>query len=181
MRQLKTQRGVTSIEPQRGVPSIEPQRGVTLIELMVTILLLSVLLMLGLPALADHVRQARVRAGAQSVVATLLFARNEAIKRNERLTLSIEPQTLTVRDSSGSALRAAHLPDGVALAATSTLDDDSATAIDFNAAGRTHPFGSAYRIDTVLANMPCSDELRCPRVMVRSGGAVRLCSGQEDC
>ena len=160
---------------------LSAQRGLTLVELMVTILLLSALLMLGLPAMADHARQARVRSGAQSVVTIALFARNEAIKRNERLTLSIAPQTLTVLDSGGAALRAQPLPDGVALAATSTLDNDSVTAIDFNAAGRTHPFGSAYRIDTTLANTPCSDELRCPRVMVRSGGAVRLCSAQEDC
>jgi prepilin-type N-terminal cleavage/methylation domain-containing protein len=160
---------------------LSAQRGLTLIELMVTILLLSVLLMLGLPAMADYVRQARVRAGAQSVVATLLFARSEAVKRNERLTLSIEAQTLTVRDSTNAALRAEHLPDGVAIAASSLADGDAVSAIALNAAGRTHPFGSAYRIDATLANTPCSDDLRCPRVMVRAGGAVRLCSGQEDC
>jgi prepilin-type N-terminal cleavage/methylation domain-containing protein len=157
------------------------QRGLTLIELMLTILLLSVLLMLGLPPMADYLRQARVRAGAQSVVAILLFARNEAIKRNERLTLSIAPPALTVRDSSGEALRTAVLQDNVALNAFSLADNGSVDAIDFNAAGRTHPFGSAYRIDASLADTPCSDELRCPRVMVRSGGTVRLCSGQEDC
>jgi type IV fimbrial biogenesis protein FimT len=160
---------------------LNAQRGLTLVELMVTILLLSVLLMLGLPAMADYTRQARVRTAAQSVVATLLFARSEAIKRNEQLTLSIEAQTLTVRDSTGSALRAQPLPDGVAVLASSTVDDSAVTTIDFNAAGRMHPFGSAYRIDAALANTPCSDDLRCPRVMLRSGGAVKLCSGQEDC
>lgn len=62
-------------------------RGFTLIELLFVIVILAVLLSLGAPALSDLVRDQRVKTVVGDVHAALIFARSEAIKRNQYVAL----------------------------------------------------------------------------------------------
>ncbi len=61
--------------------------GFTLTELMIALTVLGILVAAGLPSLTNLVRDQRVKTATSDVFASLLFARSEAIKRNEKVVL----------------------------------------------------------------------------------------------
>ena len=63
------------------------QRGVTLIELLVTITVLSIVLGLGIPALRDFVLNNRQISAVNQMVASMQYARTEAVARNGFVSL----------------------------------------------------------------------------------------------
>lgn len=63
------------------------QRGFTLLEMMIAIALLAALLSFGIPNFRDFIRNARMAAAANDVLADMNFARSEAIKRRVAVTL----------------------------------------------------------------------------------------------
>jgi prepilin-type N-terminal cleavage/methylation domain-containing protein len=159
-----------------------PHSGVTLIELVVTLAVLAILSIMTAPAMGEYLRNGKLRDGGHMVVTTLQFARNEAIKRNERVTLTLTGAQLLVSSAAGQPLRDERLPDAVS---GSLFGPDGSVTdppeVSFGGTGRTVPFGASFKVDLALAGAACDDGLRCPRVMVRAGGAARLCRGQEDC
>jgi type IV fimbrial biogenesis protein FimT len=56
--------------------------GFTMVEAMFVILIMSILAVIGIPAMRDLIVSTRVKAAASDAFATLIFARSEAIKRN---------------------------------------------------------------------------------------------------
>lgn len=64
-------------------------RGFTLVELAVALAVLAILLMLAMPAFGQWLRNQRVRAGAESVLAGLQLAKAEALKRNTTVRFSL--------------------------------------------------------------------------------------------
>jgi len=62
-------------------------RGFTLIELIITIALVAVLLGIGVPSLTGMLRDNAIVAITNELVADLQFARSEAIKRNQPVTI----------------------------------------------------------------------------------------------
>jgi type IV fimbrial biogenesis protein FimT len=63
------------------------QAGFTLVEMMFTIILLAVLLGIGVPNFIDFVRNSRMAAAANDIIADYNFARSEAVKRRVPVTL----------------------------------------------------------------------------------------------
>jgi type IV fimbrial biogenesis protein FimT len=63
------------------------QTGFTLLELMLVVVLAGILLGIGVPAMGDFIRNARITGAANDVMAGLHFARSEAIKRRVPVTL----------------------------------------------------------------------------------------------
>lgn len=63
--------------------------GITVIELLITLAVLSIVIMLGVPSMTDWVRRMEVRSSAESLRAVLQRARAEAIARNTRIRLSV--------------------------------------------------------------------------------------------
>ena len=68
--------------------------GFTLTELMIAITVLGILVAAGLPSLTNLVRDQRVKTAASDVFASLIFARSEAIKRNDRVVLCAANSTV---------------------------------------------------------------------------------------
>lgn len=63
------------------------QCGVTLIELLVTLSIGVILLAVAAPSVQDFLVQNRVESGSNQLMASLAYARSEAIKRGARITL----------------------------------------------------------------------------------------------
>ena len=64
-------------------PSVGGEHGFTIIELIFTVAILAVLLSLAAPSMRNLVLDQRVKTVAGDVHATLIYARSEAIKRNQ--------------------------------------------------------------------------------------------------
>ena len=68
-------------------PMKRAQTGFTLLELMLVVVLAGILLGIGVPAMGDFIRNARITGAANDVMAGLHFTRSEAIKRRVPVTL----------------------------------------------------------------------------------------------
>ena len=69
-------------------------------EVLVTLAVLGVLLMVGLPGLQDFIEDGEVNRGADDIFVTLLSARSEAVTRNAMVSIcKIDPTAPTVCDN----------------------------------------------------------------------------------
>lgn len=151
-------------------------RGFTLLELVVAIAIVTLLAVAAAGPVTEMLANAKLReAGATSHAAALL-ARSEAVKRNGRVRLTWDGDTLTVVDrvglasgDPGTVLRTLRLPQGVATAEPGQ--------IDFGAEGRTLPAGAdAQLLLREQSDPDCAiADRRCPRVLIRSGGQALVC------
>lgn len=64
-----------------------PNAGFTLVELMVTIAVLAIVLAIAIPSFQDFLRRNRVAAEANNIVSAFAYARSEAVKRAQRITV----------------------------------------------------------------------------------------------
>jgi type IV fimbrial biogenesis protein FimT len=70
-------------------------KGFTLLELMVVLAIAGVLMAIGIPAMGDFIRNSRITAAANDVMAALHFTRSEAIKRRDPVTLCTSASAVT--------------------------------------------------------------------------------------
>lgn len=61
--------------------------GFTIIEMMITVTVLGILSAVALPSLSTFVRDQKVKAATSDVYASIIFARSEAIKRNQNVAI----------------------------------------------------------------------------------------------
>jgi len=73
------------------------QRGFTLVELMVTIAILAILATIGLPSFQRLIADYRVSSQANGVQGLLQFARSEAVKRRQSVSVCLGDGTLVAR------------------------------------------------------------------------------------
>lgn len=64
-------------------------RGFTLVELMIVLVVMAVLLGIAVPSMTQFTFSGKLRAYSNEVVASVLLARSEAIKRNQTVTLCV--------------------------------------------------------------------------------------------
>jgi type IV fimbrial biogenesis protein FimT len=177
-------------------------QGVTLIELMIGITVLGILIMIGLPAMGHWLQNTQIRTHAETTFSGLQLARSEALKRNssvrfqfvESLTTGCvltplgkswvvslgDPAGLCAEEPSETGAMIIQKKDG-AEGSPNTVLESSASVIVFNGLGRMTGGGTLTVNITNPAGGVCGTvpgQMRCMRVVVSSGGQVRMCDPQ---
>jgi len=75
------------------------QPGFTLLELMVTLAIAGILMAVAVPAMGNFIRNGRITAAANDVMAALHFTRSEAIKRRQPVTLCTSDNAVQANNS----------------------------------------------------------------------------------
>lgn len=110
------------------------QRGMTLVELMTTLLVLAIVLGLGVPAFRNVVDTNRMAAAVNELVASLHFARSEAIKRRANTTLCASRDAARCDDGAGLRDGWIVFVDGVPPAPPNGVVDGADTLLQVRAA-----------------------------------------------
>lgn len=79
-----------------------PQRGTTMMELMVAITILVLLAMMAVPSMRDVMQNSRSASISTEFIASLNFARSEAVKRRAVVTVCTSADGTTCRASGGA-------------------------------------------------------------------------------
>ena len=143
--------------------------GITMIELAVVIAIIGLLANAALPPLAAYTTNSRLREAANRVLTLALWTRSEAIKRNTTTKLQLTDGNFQISTAEAGAvhvLRKASMPSSV------QAKDFSAS---FDSSGRITPFGTQMKVVLSTPNQTCSEDIRCPAVLVDSGGSVSIC------
>lgn len=152
------------------------QAGLTLIELLVAIAIGALLLATAAPYFGDYIVNARLRENGNLLLAEALMAQSEAVKRNNRVRLSVDGATVQVLDISTATavvLRTRTFNGNV----TAT----TATTVDFAGDGRLASWPTGATVRLTASGVTCTDDTRCPALLVDAGGAIKLCSNQSSC
>ena len=156
------------------------QRGFTLIELMVTIAIVGLLLLLGVPTMRGVIENGRIRMAAESWQYGLTLARNEAVRRNDRIQFVTSADGWVVSMMDNTVLHSGSGQEGAASLAIA-ITPNNATRVTYNAFGRVldpNPADLSPPITEVQiesANPPGLASYRPLRVQLLAGGLSRLC------
>jgi type IV fimbrial biogenesis protein FimT len=173
--------------------------GFSIIELLITIAVLGILFMVGLPSLATWMQNTQVRNSAEAMVAGLQLARQEALRRNrtvqftlvDTLAASCVPLAtgrnwvVSLSDPS-SACDQAPSETGAGIIQKRPAEEGSGNAVvsannssvSFSGLGRLASGSAATRIDVTSMAGTCqsaSGVIRCLRVDVAASGSIRMC------
>lgn len=175
------------------------QRGFNLIELMITIVILGMLLMVGLPAYTDWMQNLKIRSATESVQNGLQLARATAIARNTQVVL-VFPADGDLGYMVYSAISPSNLPadfraPNTALinevrrysqaeestGASVTVQPGGAYMVTFGALGNVviNPDGSPILnqidVDSTARPSVSNPAIRPLRIAINPGGSTRAC------
>lgn len=174
----------------------------TIIELMIAVTILVILLMLGLPGYSVWLQNTKIRTGAESILAGIQLARNEAVRRNTVVRFQFVDNfsnSCALSSTSGNwivslddpannchiapseatvprIIQSKQANEGsadVTLAATNSASVAS-TSLSFNGLGRVTSANQIARIDIDSSVLAATDS-RDLRILVTPGGQVRMC------
>lgn len=160
------------------------QRGISLIEVMVAVAIIGVVMALGMPAYTTWIQNTQIRTAAESILAGLQTARNEAIRRNAPIQFKLDaPGTTQWRvnfksDPDTNPLQSRFAVEG-SPNATIQITPGDADTVTFSALGRVvdnadaSPAIASILVDNTL--IPVVADRRTLQLIVPAGGAIRLC------
>lgn len=156
------------------------ESGFTIAELMLALAVSAILVAIAVPSMRSFIENARIRATAESIQYGLSLARNEAVRRNERIEFVALDTGWEVRvPGSATPLQEASGREGRS-GLTLTFTPDDADRITFDSFGRTTANADASdaitQVDVESSNPPSSGIYRPLRLQVQATGAARLCN-----
>jgi type IV fimbrial biogenesis protein FimT len=170
------------------VKAARTHRGFSVIELMVTVAIIALLMVFGMPMYGTWLQNSQLRASAESIMAGLQFARSEAVRRNDtqgvQLSLTGNAWSVSAVADLADPTKVLRQGGGPDLAANAVVAPNPAdkTNVTFTSLGMTQDpvtkLAITVDIDVTHANRQCiaaGGDIRCLRVQVRSGGLVRVC------
>jgi type IV fimbrial biogenesis protein FimT len=165
------------------------QSGMSFVELTIGMVLVAILAALAVPSFRDWIQNAQVRTATESISGGLQLARAEAVRLNG-------PVAFTLTDTSGAGwnIRTLNVNDLSAVATTQTRPTTetsnarvtaTATTVCFNGTGQqiaaaegVCPARTQVTFDVANPSggaCASAGPVRCLRVVVRTGGQVRMC------
>jgi type IV fimbrial biogenesis protein FimT len=166
----------------RGAPpsTARAQSGFTIAELMLALAVSAILVAIAVPSMRSFIENARIRATSESIQNGLSLARNEAVRRNERIEFVALDTGWQVRvPGSGTPLQEASGREG-RNGLTLTFAPTDADRITFDSFGRTTANADASaaitQVDIESTNPPSSGIYRPLRLQIQATGAARLCN-----
>ena len=160
--------------------------GFTLVELMVSVAVLGVLLVMGVPSLRGVIENGRIRTAGESMKYGLALARSEAVRLNTPVEFVNEAggwQVLRVID--GTRLHAASGRESTQELEL-TVTPAGATRVTYGSFGRvlaTNPVDDSHPIAELSIESrrpPATSDYRPLRLQVQRGGSTRLCDPAVD-
>jgi type IV fimbrial biogenesis protein FimT len=155
-------------------------RGFTLIELMTALGVSAILVAIAVPSMRSFIENSRIRATSESMQNGMSLARNEAVRRNERIEFVTQATGWVVRvpgtvvplhEATGREARG-----GLTL----TITPANADRVTYDAFGRptANGDGSAQMtaVDIASSNPPASGYYRPLRLQIQATGSARLCN-----
>lgn len=167
----------------KSAKGIGATKGFSLIELMVAIVIMTVLLSLAVPEFRNWMQSTRVRTIAENYLAGLQLARAEAIKSNQSAKITLKDRgAWEIKDASDTVLQTRPPGEGdTNVATTISLPGGSTLPYDvvFNGLGRLTTPAASMQLDfsspTIGACLGGGGPIRCLRINIQVGGAIRLC------
>lgn len=176
------------------------QRGVTLIELIIGLVIVAILLAIGAPNFSTFIQNTKIRNAAEAIQNGLSLARVEAVRRNTNVQLALGAGTAwtvgceTVVAGCPAVIQTRVAAEGsanISIAATEVVASTNVVAatpifigaLSFNNLGRVSnatlaPGNNAIFDISNPTGGTCAvvdGPMRCLRVVVTSGGQVRMC------
>ena len=152
------------------------QRGFTMVEMMVTVSVLAIMLAAASPSMVTFVASQRVKTSSFDVYSTLMFARSEAIKRRDNVSIVSSTTDWTsgwtVQDASNNVLRSQDGPKGV------TVTSSSAT-LTYGLDGRLTTSGALLTVESQVN--PDTAGRRCLDIDTTGVPRSRALTGSATC
>jgi len=179
----------------------QPAHGFSLVELVIGLAILSLLLVLGLPAFTTYIQNAKLRSAAEAFLAGVQSARGEAVRRNAQvqIILTNDDANVTSRNTGNLSptgqnwivraldpttglydfveAKAMSEGSGQASAPTVQIDGGGTSSVTFNGFGTTTLGAAATIAFSNPAGGACAPAgpMRCLNVVISVGGQARMC------
>ena len=155
------------------------ESGLTLIEVAITITIIAILLMVGLPSFTEWTTNLRIRTASESVLAGLKTARTEAVRQNTIVSFVINAADPAWQVRRTDTLEVLAQSDFGSSPVETTLSPADTFAVTFNTLGiaTNNPDGSLplAQIDlTVPESILAAENARNLRILI-SGGMMKMC------
>lgn len=176
--------------------------GFSLIELMITLAVLALLIMIGLPNLSAWLQNTQIRTAAEGIQAGLQLARAEALRRNASVRFQLVDSltagcalsnsganwVVSLADATGAcnvdpsdavAPQIIQKRSGAEGSPNAVVSAAGGSTVVFSGLGRVTGAGAITQIDVTNpgggACQTAAGPMRCLRLTVASGGQVRMC------
>lgn len=164
-------------------------RGFSILEMVVVVAVIGILLSLGVPSFQTYTQNLQIRVAAEAITSGLQIAKNEAIRRNVPVQLSLDPTSGTswsinlASDPNANPLQTRDTNEGSVNVTRSIQPQGATNAVTFNGMGRivsqnadgTPPM---TQIDLDNPTITNPTDRRHLRILIPVGGAVRMCDPQ---
>jgi len=155
--------------------------GFTLIELMITVAVLGILILLGLPSYKQWMQNTQIRNATESILNGLQLARAEAVKRNTAVQFTLGAGTdWTVSVVSGGAVVQSRKSQEGSANVTLTVSPAGAQTVTFGSLGRVVPNADgSISLEQIDVDVPTTilpaNKSRDLRLTIGAGGQIRMC------
>ena len=155
------------------------QNGFTLVEILISIVVLALLIMVGIPSFTTFIANSRIRVAADGVLNGVQKARNEAIRRNACVQVKVVNGTgwvLSTCADPDTALETRSASEGSDII-DSVVTPGGSDTLSFNGLGRVvnpNPSDATAPFSQVEMDHKTAPGRKL-RIVIPPGGAVRMC------